>query len=42
MALKPTAAYDAVWGDPALFLHMVWEGALPHVTEIRRYGRRTG
>jgi glyoxylase-like metal-dependent hydrolase (beta-lactamase superfamily II) len=42
VALKPTAAYDAVWGDPALFLHMVWEGALPHVTEIRRYGRRTG
>jgi len=42
LALKPTAAYDAVWGDPALFLHTAWEGTLPHVTEIRRYGRRAG
>jgi cyclase len=42
LALKPTAGHDAVWGDPALFLHTAWQGALPHVTEIRRYGRRTG
>lgn len=40
LALRPTADHDAVWGDPALFLHTVWEGTLPHVTEIRRYGRR--
>lgn len=42
LATAPTAAYDAVWGDPALFLHTVWEGTLPRVTEIRRYGRRAG
>ena len=40
LALAPTAAYDAVWGDPALFLHTAWESTLPHVTEIRRFGRR--
>jgi cyclase len=38
VATAPTAAFDAVWGDPALFLHTAWEGTLPHVTEIRRYG----
>lgn len=42
LALQPTAAYDAVWGDPALFLHTAYAGTLPHVTEIRRYGRRAG
>ncbi len=42
LALQPTAAHDAVWGDPALFLHTAWEGTLPHVTEIRRYARRPG
>lgn len=40
LATKPTAAFDATWGDPALFLHQAYEGTLPHVTEIRRYSLR--
>lgn len=40
LALKPTADFDARWGDPTLFLHQVHEGTLPHVTEIRRYAPR--
>lgn len=38
---KPTAEFDAAWGDPSLFIATAWEGTLPHVTEIRRFGRRT-
>jgi len=40
LALKPTADFDARWGDPGLFLHQVHEGTLPHMTEIRRYAPR--
>ena len=40
LATNPTGDFDASWGDPSLFLHQAYEGTLPHVTEIRRYGRR--
>lgn len=38
LALRPTAQFDERWGDPALFLHQLHTGTLPHITEIRRYG----
>jgi cyclase len=40
IASKPTAEFDAQWGDPALFIYTAYEGTLPHVTEIRRFGRK--
>ena len=40
LAGKPTADFDAAWGNADLFLRTAWEGTLPHVTEIRRFGRR--
>ena len=40
LAAKPTAQFDADWGNPELFIRAAWEGTLPHVTEIRRFGRR--
>ncbi|HTR00168.1 MAG TPA: MBL fold metallo-hydrolase [Candidatus Acidoferrum sp.] len=40
LAGKPTAEFDAAWGKPELFIAQAWEGTLPHVTEIRRYGKR--
>ncbi|MES2605000.1 MAG: MBL fold metallo-hydrolase [Pseudomonadota bacterium] len=40
LAAKPTSEFDAEWGDPSLFLRTAWEGTLPHVTEIRRFGRQ--
>lgn len=40
LASKPTAEFDQAWGDPSLFLLTAYQGTLPHVTEIRRFGRR--
>ena len=40
LADKPTREFDARWGDPELFIRTAWEGTLPHVTEIRRFGKR--
>ncbi len=40
LADKPTREFDAQWGDPELFIRTAWEGTLPHVTEIRRFGKR--
>lgn len=40
LAAKPTAEFDMAWGNPDLFLRTAWEGVLPHVTEIRRFGRK--
>lgn len=40
LATDPTAAFDAEWGDPALFIHMAYEGTMPRLTEIRRYAGR--
>jgi cyclase len=40
IASKPTAEFDAQWGNPALFIYTAYEGTLPHVTEIRRFGRK--
>ncbi len=36
---KPTAEFDATWGNPEPFLQMAYEGAWYHVNEIRRYTR---
>ena len=36
---KPTAEFDAQWGNPEPFLQMAYEGAWYHVTELCRYGR---
>src|SRR5580700_11069145 len=38
-ASKPTAEFDADWGNPQPFLQMAYEGAWYHVNEIRRYAR---
>lgn len=35
IASKPTAAFDAERGDPALFLRLVYEGAVRHERELR-------
>ena len=40
LADKPTAEFDGKWGKPELFIRTAWEGTLPHVTEIRRFGKR--
>ena len=34
MASKPTAAFDAAWGDPARFLPLVYEGGFAHLREL--------
>jgi cyclase len=38
-AAKPTAEFDAAWGNPQPFLQMAYDGAWYHVNEIRRYTR---
>ncbi|HTV80859.1 MAG TPA: MBL fold metallo-hydrolase [Steroidobacteraceae bacterium] len=38
-AARPTAEFDAVWGNPQPFLQMAYDGAWYHVNEIRRYSR---
>jgi hypothetical protein len=35
---RPTAEFDAQWGNPEPFLQMAYDGAWYHVTELRRYG----
>jgi glyoxylase-like metal-dependent hydrolase (beta-lactamase superfamily II) len=39
VAAKPTQAFDAQFGDPALFLKQAYETAWYHVGEIRRVAR---
>jgi glyoxylase-like metal-dependent hydrolase (beta-lactamase superfamily II) len=39
LAGKPTADFDARWGDPAVFLSTAYRGAWYHINEIRRYSR---
>jgi cyclase len=39
IASKPTADFDARWGDPTLFLTTAYESAWGHVTEVRRFRR---
>jgi glyoxylase-like metal-dependent hydrolase (beta-lactamase superfamily II) len=34
IASKPTAAFDATWGDPQQFLRLVYKGALAHLREL--------
>jgi glyoxylase-like metal-dependent hydrolase (beta-lactamase superfamily II) len=34
VASKPTAAFDAKWGDPALFLRLVYKGGFAHLREL--------
>jgi len=34
LASKPTAAFDAQWGDPQLFLKLVYKGAFAHLREL--------
>jgi len=34
VASKPTAAFDAGWGDPKLFLSLVYEGGFAHLREL--------
>ncbi len=36
---KPTAEFDAQWGNPEPFLQMAYDGGWYHVNEIRRYSR---
>lgn len=33
-ASKPTAEFDDAWGDPALFLSLVYEGGFAHLREL--------
>lgn len=33
-ASKPTAEFDAVWGDPAQFLSLVYQGGFAHLREL--------
>ncbi len=33
-ASKPTAAFDAAWGDPARFLPLVYKGGFAHLREL--------
>ena len=33
-ASKPTAAFDAKWGDPQLFLRLVYKGGFAHLREL--------
>jgi glyoxylase-like metal-dependent hydrolase (beta-lactamase superfamily II) len=34
VAAKPTAAFDAQWGDPQQFLRLVYKGGLAHLREL--------
>jgi glyoxylase-like metal-dependent hydrolase (beta-lactamase superfamily II) len=34
VASKPTAEFDAKWGDPAQFLRLVYEGGFAHLREL--------
>jgi glyoxylase-like metal-dependent hydrolase (beta-lactamase superfamily II) len=34
VASKPTAAFDANWGDPQLFLRLVYKGGFAHLREL--------
>ncbi len=34
VASKPTAAFDAKWGDPRLFLRLVYKGGFAHLREL--------
>jgi glyoxylase-like metal-dependent hydrolase (beta-lactamase superfamily II) len=34
LASRPTAAFDAQWGDPTLFLRLVYKGAFAHLREL--------
>lgn len=34
VASKPTAAFDATWGDPKQFLPLVYEGGFAHLREL--------
>jgi glyoxylase-like metal-dependent hydrolase (beta-lactamase superfamily II) len=34
VASKPTAAFDAEWGDPQLFLRLVYKGGFAHLREL--------
>ena len=34
IASKPTAAFDAKWGDPHLFLRLVYKGGFAHLREL--------
>ena len=34
VASRPTAAFDAKWGDPALFLRLVYKGGFAHLREL--------
>jgi glyoxylase-like metal-dependent hydrolase (beta-lactamase superfamily II) len=34
VAAKPTAAFDAQWGDPAQFLRLVYKGGFAHLREL--------
>jgi glyoxylase-like metal-dependent hydrolase (beta-lactamase superfamily II) len=34
VASKPTAAFDAQWGDPTLFLPLVYKGGFAHLREL--------
>ena len=34
VASKPTAAFDAKWGDPQLFLRLVYKGGFAHLREL--------
>jgi cyclase len=34
IASKPTAAFDAQWGDPLQFLRLVYKGAFAHLREL--------
>jgi glyoxylase-like metal-dependent hydrolase (beta-lactamase superfamily II) len=38
MAAAPTREFDAHWGDPALFLHLIYHGVIDHVREIGGIG----
>jgi hypothetical protein len=33
-AAKPTAPFDAQWGDPELFLRLVYKGGFAHLREL--------
>ncbi len=39
LASKPSAEFDARWGDPTLFLTTAYESAWGHVGEVRRFRR---
>ena len=34
VASKPTAAFDAKWGDPQLFLRLAYKGGFAHLREL--------